>query len=84
MVRIADYMNANKNVVLAYVVKNENTLGYLFRNKNGSLYFGILASTPQGYYWFNGPMPVLDGIDKYRKATQSDFDSYRVCSQHHL
>lgn len=67
---------ANTNGV-AYYVKNENTLGYIFDAQ--PTLFCVLASKPQhgGDDWRNGPR-VIGSLDKVRRATASDFDYYRV------
>lgn len=64
-------------IEVRYVVKNENTLGYIFRGREHTM--GVLAGnvTRGGHEPFNGPAPVTPS-DKVRAATREDFDSYRV------
>jgi hypothetical protein len=61
------------------VVLNENTLGYLF-NIDEFLWLGILDGSVirGGHSWLNGPVAVIQPIDKIRPATQKDFKEYRV------
>jgi hypothetical protein len=60
---------------LAYVVMNENTLGYLYK-PNNFFYIGVFKSvahhSPQ-----DGPYPVSE-LDTLRKATKEDFESFNV------
>ncbi len=60
-----------------YVVKNENTLGYIFRGREHTM--GVLAGSVirGGHDPFNGSVAVTPS-DKVRTATREDFDSYRV------
>lgn len=60
-----------------FFVKNENTLGYIFDEQ--PKLFGVLASKPQhgGDDWMNSPV-VIASADTLRKATEEDFEYYRV------
>lgn len=83
--KLNKYAKAENNVVLDYVVENENTLGYLFKNENNTLMLGVLAGSviKNGHDWLNGPTPVIKSRT-YRLATQQDFDHYRVNSKGHI
>jgi|GEM_PF-2145799 len=58
-----------------YVVKNENTLGYL---QEGSPFMGVLASSVLrgGHDPKNGPISFSEG--EIRPATKDDFKEFRV------
>ena len=80
---LTQFTQSPNDVVLAYVVRDENCLGYLFNNSNGSMMLGIWASSVirGGPDPLNGPfyVDVTEG-PRFRVATQKDFDEYRVCS----
>lgn len=82
---LSQYNKRKDKEVLAYVVRSENILGYLF--KTGMFfYIGILrASVLRGAIGFDnlsGPISVLGGENKtVRKATQADFDAFFVHSE---
>ena len=68
-----------KNELVYYAVYQEHTLGYLFRGERGLYYLGILhANVLRGstFNWLSGP--VLVDLKEIRKATEQDFDDYRV------
>lgn len=58
-----------------YVVKDENTLGYL---QAGSPSMGVLRGSvlKGGHDWMNGPLSI-EGAS-IRPATKEDFEAYRV------
>lgn len=60
-----------------YVVKDEHTLGYL--DGNSSL-MSILAGSviKGGHDWKNGPVAIVPGCTKLRRATVADFEAFRV------
>lgn len=65
--------------ILYYAVYMENTLGYLFSDSDGRNMLGILhASILKGstFNWLSGPIQV--NMNQVRKATEEDFNSYRV------
>lgn len=61
----------------SYVVKDEHTLGYLYGN---SSFMGVLAGSviKGGHDWKNGPVAILPGHTKLRRATVADFEAFRV------
>lgn len=63
-----------KNLV-KYVVKDENTLGYLIE---GSPFMGVLHGSvlKGGHDWKNGPVSLFGAVT--RPATEDDFKAYRV------
>ena len=73
-------ISGEENEVLAYVVFKEHTLGYLFR-LGKTLYLGILHGKilKGGYDWKIGNI-IIDPFEceHVRKATEKDFDSFRV------
>jgi hypothetical protein len=75
-------VSGEKNEVLAYVVFKEHTLGYLFCIGK-TLYLGILHGNifKGGYDWKIGNV-IINPFDfeHVRKATEKDFDDYRVLS----
>jgi len=74
---------AKENTELAYVVFKEHTLGYIFRLGN-SFYLGVLESKilKGGLNWRNGNYTLLKHEFKFvRKATEKDFDDYKVVSK---
>lgn len=80
---LRQYHNSEDNKVLAYVVKDNNILGYLF--KIGEFFhLGILqASILRGAVCnpYAGPLVILQSEGaSMRKATISDFAEFRVCS----
>lgn len=66
---------------LGCFVRNENTLGYMYRVDGGPLMFGVLVGSvlKGGLNPLNGSVFVSDA-DTYRKATKEDFKDYRVDS----
>ena len=58
-----------------YVVKDENTLGYIFDHQLGIM--GVLASKIDGHDPKNGSIPVSEA--EIRIATKKDFETFRVC-----
>ena len=75
--------DAKDNEVIEYVVYKEHTLGYLFKVKD-MLSIGILASSVirGGRNPVSGPYPInWCDIEGLRKATQADFDDFRVHSE---
>ena len=81
MLNLTDYQNQPDNETLAYVVMNENLLGYLYK-LNQYFYVGQLASSiiRGGPSYLDGPRPVSP-LDQLRKATPADFEAYRVSSK---
>jgi len=63
-----------------YAVINENTLGYVFADTAGVKRFGILhASVLRGSYFNPLSDPLyLSQAENIRKATEADFNDYRV------
>jgi len=57
-----------------YLVFNEDTLCY---REDGTPMLGVLASTPTGRDWMNGPF-LVQPEDTLRAATTADFDRFRV------
>lgn len=63
-----------------YVVKDEHTLGYIYDEQPhllGVLHGSVIRG---GHDWRNGPV-AISSDENLRKATQADFDFYRVCSK---
>lgn len=76
------FKDAEDNIVLSYVVFEENTLGYLF--KMGEFYkVGVLGSGVSGRNWMNGSISLVDG-DDIREATTDDFTQFRVSPKGHI
>jgi len=78
--------NIPKQNEIAHVVFNENTLGYLFPWQ-GAFGLGILGSriTEGGIPWINSPRFIQPNeLKQMRKATQQDFNHFRVSSKGHL
>jgi hypothetical protein len=55
-----------------YVVKDENTLGYLLNP--GDPFMGVLASNKHGHHPNGGPVNAIN----YRPPTIKDFELFRV------
>ncbi len=59
-----------------YIVKDENTLGYLINETPG--FMAVLQGSVHqgGHDWRNGPVSILGA--QIRPATQEDFNAFRV------
>lgn len=66
---------------MQYVVKNENTLGYIIN----SLTMGVLHGNviDGGHDWKNGPV-AISLTDRLRPATLADFEHFRVDATGHI
>ncbi len=77
-------VSGEKNEVLAYVVFKEHTLGYLFcLGKTlylGMLHPSVLRGSPWNLLTGNVIINTFD-FEHVRKATEKDFDDYRVLSK---
>jgi len=74
---------SKEKIVLAYVVYKEHTLGYLYR-LGSHLFLGTLHGKvlKGGRDWKNGDWMLHDyEYQHYRKATEKDFDDFRVSSK---
>ncbi len=82
-----ELIQGEENEVLGYAVFREHTLGYLFRIGD-RLYLGILhTSILKGSPFSNSTESILIFPTQFkdaRKATQKDFDDFRVSSKGHL
>lgn len=67
-------MSKGKQSAVAYVVKDEHTLGYIFDAQPGLM--GVLSSKKGGHHPNGGPVSIF-GAD-IRPATKADFDVFRV------
>ena len=79
------YENAPIGSVLDYVVKDENTLGYLYKGPCGTLMIGVLAGSVLrgGANPVDGPV-FVSSMGDIRLATEEDFSNFRVCSCGHI
>lgn len=57
-----------------YVVKDENTLGYLLKPDDPTM--GVLASNKNGHHPNGGPVSIFGS--NVRPATKEDFKLFRV------
>ena len=80
MIYLEDYDNSANSVVLDFVVVDENTLGYLYKN-SGFFWVGVYRAKQSGHQGKNGPMPIVPNHNVLRLATKKDFDLYRVDSE---
>lgn len=60
---------------MIYEVLNEIALVY---REPGAAFAGVLASGIGGPDWKNGPVAIVDGVDKVRPAKLVDFARFRV------
>lgn len=69
---------------MRYVVKNENTLGYLLATNPPMM--GVLAGSvlKGGHNPLNGPVLADPASDNLRPATKADFEAFRVSAKGHL
>jgi hypothetical protein len=70
-------------MTVEYIVVGDHTLGY---RQAGSTSMGVLAGSVirGGHDPKNGPVEVMDGVDRIRLATLHDFAFFRVSPRGHL
>lgn len=56
---------------MRYVVKDELTLGYIFKAQPGLM--GVLSGNKDGHDWKNGPVSIFGS--EIRSATEADFET---------
>ncbi len=79
-------IKVEENTIIGYFVFRGNSLGYLFPYL-GQLGLGVLGAkiSQGGINWKNGPFLITESQFKcLRKATQQDFDDFRVSSEGHI